>query len=119
MEPPAWAVPAAAAVSLSVGLLFGALPARRAAAAGPGGGAGPAMSLRDLVRLAVGAVLAHRLRSALTMLGILIGIASVILLTSIGEGTRADILARVHAVRHPHPGRAPGEDPDRRPPGPF
>jgi putative ABC transport system permease protein len=50
------------------------------------------MSLRDLARLAVGAVLAHRLRSALTMLGILIGIASVILLTSIGEGARADIL---------------------------
>ena len=51
------------------------------------------MSLRDLARLAAGAVLAHRLRSALTMLGILIGIASVILLTSIGEGTRAHILS--------------------------
>jgi putative ABC transport system permease protein len=51
------------------------------------------MSLRDLARLAAGAVLAHRLRSALTMVGILIGIASVILLTSIGEGARADILA--------------------------
>jgi putative ABC transport system permease protein len=51
------------------------------------------MSLRDLARLAAGAVLAHRLRSALTMVGILIGIASVILLTSIGEGARTDILA--------------------------
>jgi len=51
------------------------------------------MSLRDLARLAGGAVLAHRLRSALTMVGILIGIASVILLTSIGEGVRADILS--------------------------
>jgi len=51
------------------------------------------MSLRDLARLATGAVLAHRLRSALTMLGILIGIASIILLTSIGEGTRAHILS--------------------------
>ena len=51
------------------------------------------MSLKDLAGLAWGAVLAHRLRSALTMLGILIGIASVILLTSIGEGTRADILS--------------------------
>jgi putative ABC transport system permease protein len=35
MEPPAWAVPAAAAVSVSVGLLFGALPARRAARLDP------------------------------------------------------------------------------------
>lgn len=51
------------------------------------------MSLRDLARLAAGAVLAHRLRSALTMMGILIGIASVILLTSIGEGARSDILS--------------------------
>ena len=44
--------------------------------------------MRDLIRLAFGAVLGHRLRSALSMLGIAIGIASVILLTSIGEGTR-------------------------------
>jgi putative ABC transport system permease protein len=51
------------------------------------------MSLKDLAGLAAGAVLAHRLRSALTMLGILIGIASVILLTSIGEGARTDILS--------------------------
>jgi putative ABC transport system permease protein len=44
--------------------------------------------MRDLIRLALGAVVSHRLRSALSMLGIAIGIASVILLTSIGEGTR-------------------------------
>ncbi len=50
------------------------------------------MELRDLLRLAWGAVAARRLRSALTMLGILIGIASVILLTSIGEGTRSYVL---------------------------
>ncbi len=50
------------------------------------------MSGRDLLALAWGALTARRLRSALTMLGILIGIASVILLTSIGEGTRGYIL---------------------------
>jgi len=48
---------------------------------------------RDAVTLAWGAISAHRLRSALTMLGIVIGIASVILLTSIGEGTRRFILS--------------------------
>jgi putative ABC transport system permease protein len=47
----------------------------------------------EALRLAWGALLAHRLRSALTMLGILIGIASVILLTSIGEGTRRYVLS--------------------------
>ena len=46
------------------------------------------MSFLDLARLAGGAIFFHRLRSLLTMLGIVIGIASVILLTSIGEGTR-------------------------------
>jgi putative ABC transport system permease protein len=47
----------------------------------------------DLMTLAWGAVTGHRLRSALTMLGIAIGIASVILLTSIGEGIRVFVLS--------------------------
>ena len=50
------------------------------------------MSWGEFMRLAWGSVVAHRLRSALTMLGILIGIAAVILLTSIGEGTRRYVL---------------------------
>jgi putative ABC transport system permease protein len=43
--------------------------------------------------LAWQAVWFHRQRSLLTMLGILIGIASVILLTSIGEGTRVYVMS--------------------------
>lgn len=50
--------------------------------------------MRELVRLATGALRAHRLRSALSMLGIGIGVASVILLTSIGEGTRVYLLSQ-------------------------
>jgi len=50
------------------------------------------MEERDLFRLAWGAITAHRLRSSLTILGVVIGIASVILLTSLGEGTRTYIL---------------------------
>jgi putative ABC transport system permease protein len=52
------------------------------------------MSARDLLRLAWQAIWFHRQRSLLTMLGILIGIASVILLTSIGEGTRTYVLSQ-------------------------
>jgi putative ABC transport system permease protein len=48
--------------------------------------------MADLARLALGALWAHRLRSALSMLGIAVGIASVILLTSVGEGTRLYVL---------------------------
>ena len=47
----------------------------------------------DLLSLSWGAIAGHRLRSALTMLGIAIGIASVILLTSIGEGIRVYVLS--------------------------
>ncbi|MEW6366535.1 MAG: ABC transporter permease [Acidobacteriota bacterium] len=50
------------------------------------------MELRDVVHLTSGVVMAHRLRTFLTMLGITIGTASVILLTSIGEGLRVYIL---------------------------
>lgn len=49
---------------------------------------------RELIRLALLAVTAHRLRSALSVLGIAIGIAAVILLTSIGEGTRRFMLGQ-------------------------
>ena len=52
------------------------------------------MNSRDILRLAWQAVWFHRQRSFLTMLGILIGIASVILLTSIGEGARVYILSQ-------------------------
>lgn len=51
------------------------------------------MLTRDLFRLAGGAMFAHRLRSILTALGIAIGIAAVILLTSIGEGIHRFVLA--------------------------
>lgn len=50
--------------------------------------------MRDLIRLAYNSVAGHKLRSGLSMLGIAIGIASVILLTSIGEGTRRYIVGQ-------------------------
>ncbi|MAG31316.1 MAG: peptide ABC transporter permease [Deltaproteobacteria bacterium] len=42
----------------------------------------------DLLRLSSGAMRGHPLRSVLSMLGIAIGVAAVIMLTSLGEGTR-------------------------------
>jgi putative ABC transport system permease protein len=50
--------------------------------------------MEDILRLATGALRAHRLRSFLSMLGIAIGVAAVILLTSIGEGTRAYMVSQ-------------------------
>lgn len=47
----------------------------------------------DSIRFALQAILSHRLRSFLTLLGIAVGIAAVILLTSIGEGVHRFVLA--------------------------
>lgn len=46
----------------------------------------------DLLRLALRVLIAHRLRTGLTLLGIAVGIAAVILLTSIGEGIHRFVL---------------------------
>jgi putative ABC transport system permease protein len=50
------------------------------------------MLFRDYARLTVRSVRAHRLRSVLTGLGIAVGIAAVVLLTSIGEGIHRYVL---------------------------
>src|SRR6202043_1168347 len=44
------------------------------------------MSILEGLRLAVNGLLSNRLRSALTMLGILIGVSAVILLVGVGNG---------------------------------
>ena len=46
----------------------------------------------DLVRFTTSSIIAHRLRTFLTVLGIAIGIAAVVLLTSIGEGIHRFVL---------------------------
>lgn len=46
------------------------------------------MSLYECIRLALGSLRANKMRSALTLLGIVIGIASVITMMSMGEGAR-------------------------------
>ena len=46
------------------------------------------MRFSDLMRFAAGGLKGHRLRTLLSLLGVGIGVASVILLTSLGEGAR-------------------------------
>jgi len=50
------------------------------------------MLIADSSRFALQAITSHRLRSFLTLLGIAVGIAAVILLTSIGEGVHRFVL---------------------------
>ena len=50
------------------------------------------MLLSDLIHLSYLTVITHKLRSGLTSLGIIIGIASVVILTAIGEGIHRFVL---------------------------
>jgi putative ABC transport system permease protein len=51
------------------------------------------MRTADLVKFTGGSVVAHRMRALLTALGIAVGVAAVVLLTSIGEGVRQFVVA--------------------------
>ncbi|MDA0824462.1 MAG: ABC transporter permease [Proteobacteria bacterium] len=50
------------------------------------------MRVTDSLSLTIGAITSHRLRSGLTILGIAVGIAAVVLLTALGEGVRQFVL---------------------------
>jgi putative ABC transport system permease protein len=53
------------------------------------------MSVVEAFRVAFGGLLANRLRSALTMLGILIGVGAVITLVAVGNGASAQVQGQV------------------------
>ncbi len=56
------------------------------------------MSWSETLRTGVEAVRSHRLRSALTILGILIGIAAVILTVGLGEGAQQQVTSEISAL---------------------
>ena len=53
-----------------------------------------AVPAAELLRFVLGSVAGHRLRSSLSALGVGIGVAAVVLLTSLGEGTRRYIVGQ-------------------------
>ena len=56
------------------------------------------MSLVDLVAFALRALRGHRLRTALSLLGVAIGVAAVVTLTALGEGARRYVRGQFAAV---------------------
>ena len=56
------------------------------------------MTWLDTLRTAAEAVRTHRLRSALTMLGILIGITAVVLTVGLGQGARAKVQDQINEL---------------------
>ena len=56
------------------------------------------MSALDTIRIALRAIFANRLRSALTSLGLIIGVSSVIVLIAIGQGTQKGVTDRIQGL---------------------
>src|SRR5262245_27167381 len=56
------------------------------------------MSLLELLRLAFSRLRTSRLRAALTMLGVIIGVASVVALVGVGQGTTSNITNRLNSL---------------------
>ncbi|MDL2259526.1 MacB family efflux pump subunit [Deltaproteobacteria bacterium OttesenSCG-928-K17] len=52
----------------------------------------------EAFKMAVGAIVAHKLRSLLTMLGIIIGIASVVSVIALGRGSQEKIMANISSM---------------------
>ena len=56
------------------------------------------MEILENIRNALGAINSNKLRSALTMLGIIIGVASVVLMVAIGQGAQQSVTARLQSL---------------------
>ena len=56
------------------------------------------MKLRALLSVAWGALVRNRVRSMLTMLGVIIGVAAVVITVSIGAGARESIAAQINGI---------------------
>jgi putative ABC transport system permease protein len=56
------------------------------------------MSPRVLLRLGVRSLLLHKLRSTLSILGVVFGVAAVVAMSSVGEGARREALAQIGAL---------------------
>ena len=64
-----------------------------------GGGIGGMVdSFREALAMALLAMNAHRMRTFLTMLGIIIGIASVVCVVALGEGSRQKVLQQIASI---------------------
>ena len=56
------------------------------------------MSVLDALRIAVRAIVANRLRSLLTLLGLVIGVSSVIALIAVGQGTQKGVSDQIRGL---------------------
>ena len=53
------------------------------------------MSIKNLLKVAINAILSNKFRSFLSMLGIIIGVAAVIIMMAIGQGSKQSVRAEL------------------------
>ncbi|MDX6716301.1 MAG: putative transport system permease protein [Baekduia sp.] len=56
------------------------------------------MTIAETLRIALGGIMANKLRSGLTILGMTIGVASVIVLVAVGNGSKRQVQAGIQAL---------------------
>jgi putative ABC transport system permease protein len=56
------------------------------------------MNTLESMRVALGALMANKLRSGLTMLGIIIGVAAIVCVESVGAGARAEVSEKIRTL---------------------
>ncbi len=56
------------------------------------------MNITNLFKIALKAIGANKMRSFLTMLGIIIGVSSVIIMLALGTGSKATIMQEIEDV---------------------
>ena len=74
------------------------------------------MNFRDLLRSSLRILLQNKVRSFLTMLGIMIGVSAVILIISVGSGAQSLIISQVEKVGSNLIAVFPGNNDDQGPP---
>ena len=73
-------------------------PRRAAQQAQAGAGPGVAFDLVEAVRMALGSLRVNLFRTVLTLLGIVIGVGSVVTMLALGDGAERDVLSRIEAL---------------------
>ena len=56
------------------------------------------MNTKDIIHETYSALLSNKVRTSLTMLGIIIGIASVIVMVAIGQGAQTSIQTSIQSI---------------------
>lgn len=73
------------------------------------------VGLGEVIRLALDSLLANKIRAFLTMLGVIIGVASVVALLSLGDGASASITGEISSIGTNILTVSPGSAENRRP----